>query len=281
MPEVIACPKGVEDKNWFVYHLAGRKLIGSGIDGAVAQQVPSQIAVRKGQTAFLVTEGMVRVRLHHGMYPLSAVSIPEFGAPSLSEVPVDIYFVNDNARLSMYFGTSTRPVSIVDPICGEKYRLQMFGRFSLSLSLSHSSISVVQLDQFSDFQSVLVFCRNLIDRKLPEYVQRAVDECHMEVSVFSSATLSGHIQQSFGRDLAVHGLSLDLFLLDAIWINDKDMVRCLATLRAHTGSGPSGPATCHSPLNDSDFRFCPHCGRALPPAARFCPYCGKNCLVQS
>lgn len=279
--EIIVCPKGKGDKNWFVYHLAETKLIDSSLDGMAGQKAPLQVVVGKGQTAFLVTEGMVRVRLSSGIYELSAASIPELSVATSGRVSVDIYFVNDNARLSMYFGTSTRPVSVVDPVCGEKYRLQMFGKFSLSLSLSYGSISVVQLDQLSDFQSVLVFCRNLIDGKLPEYVQRAVDECHMDVSIFSSATLSDCIQRMFGRDLTSHGLSLDLFLLDTVWINDDDMVRCLAASHVQTDPKSSHSENRQALSSGGGVRFCPYCGRELPPSTHFCPYCGKNCFVLS
>ncbi len=280
MPEVIVCPKIVGNKDWLVYHHAGVNPIGSSREASAPQKDSPYVVVGKGQLAFLAAKGAILARLVPGTYPLSPMAIPQLGAERLTGASVDIYFVNGDARLSMYFGTSSRPISIVDPVCGEKYRLQVFGRFSLSCDTG-DTVSASRLERLANFESVFTLCRGLIDRKLAEYVQNAVNEYSMDVSVFSSALLSPYIQQAFSRDLSLLGLSLETFLLDTIWINDEDMVRCLNALHVHFGTDSPALAT-ESPTAEEDSpQFCFQCGRKLPPDARFCPFCGQSCLIQS
>ena len=252
----------------------------SGHGVALSQKTLPKVFVKKGQTAVLGVDGRMCVHLSPGVYPLSQEAIPELSGavPADSTAfPVEIYFLNEKASLSMYFGTSNRPAVIVDPVCQERYRLQVFGRFSLSLSLSLSQLSTSLLERLSDFDAVLDHCRKLINQNLSAYVQWTVDECNMDVSVFSSAVLTSRIRHYFGDALAQYGLTLTTFLLDTIWINDDDLVHCMDILHLLAEQNTIGEKVKTLISQDTRCRFCMSCGKELPPEALFCPYCGVPC----
>lgn len=213
---------GLHSRDWLVYKYPTDNI-----------KLGSQLIVNEGQVAIFVKGGEMADIFPPGTYTLSTQNLPilnkiiNFVYGNSTPFTAEIYFVNLNSKLDLYWGTSD-PLQLIDPKYFVKLRIRAFGQLTLKLEdhilFFKEIIGSMKKDDIVRYDKIVDYFRGTIVAHIKTILaKKIIDE---KISALEIATemqnIANDVKKKLTEELNLYGFELINFHIQSINFPDED-----------------------------------------------------------
>lgn len=216
---------GISTRDWLVYKYPKDDFV-----------LGTQLIVNEGQMAVFVKGGQALDIFKEGTYTLNTNNIPILNSivniPFGNKTPftAEIYFINKNVKLDLFWGT-TDPIVLIDPKYNVRMRVRAFGQFGIKVIdyrlFLTQLIGAMGNYEVVKFDSVMKYFKGVLVTKVKTLISDII--INEKVSVLEVTPKLDEISESchlkLEKEFDKFGLEIINFYINSINFPDEDFDR--------------------------------------------------------